>query len=108
MMVVEIGAGTYYGSMALVADGWHMSTHASALLISASDSAAGGIRGLWQLRIPLEGLGVVVYPDMFWLPHALSAFDSSGALKDPKLAERLGGVVRGYLEMAGKLSKPKA
>ncbi len=35
MMVVEIGAGTVYGSMALVADGWHMSTHASALLISA-------------------------------------------------------------------------
>ncbi|MDQ0563312.1 cation diffusion facilitator family transporter [Rhizobium mesoamericanum] len=35
MMVIEIGAGTYYGSMALVADGWHMSTHASALLISA-------------------------------------------------------------------------
>lgn len=35
MMVVEIGAGTFYGSMALVADGWHMSTHASALLISA-------------------------------------------------------------------------
>ncbi|MEK1894729.1 MAG: CDF family Co(II)/Ni(II) efflux transporter DmeF [Rhizobium sp.] len=35
MMVVEIGAGTYYGSMALVADGWHMSTHASALLITA-------------------------------------------------------------------------
>jgi len=35
MMVVEIGAGTMYGSMALVADGWHMSTHASALLISA-------------------------------------------------------------------------
>src|ERR1044072_4670641 len=35
MMVGELGAGTYYGSMALVADGWHMSTHASALLISA-------------------------------------------------------------------------
>ena len=35
MMVVEIGAGTIYGSMALVADGWHMSTHASAMLISA-------------------------------------------------------------------------
>src|ERR1700760_3252681 len=35
MMVVEIGAGTVYGSMALVADGWHMSTHASAFLISA-------------------------------------------------------------------------
>lgn len=35
MMVAEIAAGTAYGSMALVADGWHMSTHASALLISA-------------------------------------------------------------------------
>ncbi|OWV88027.1 cation transporter [Rhizobium sp. R635] len=35
MMVAEITAGTIYGSMALVADGWHMSTHASALLISA-------------------------------------------------------------------------
>lgn len=35
MMVVEIVAGTIYGSMALVADGWHMSTHAAALLIAA-------------------------------------------------------------------------
>ncbi len=35
MMVVEIIAGTIYGSMALVADGWHMSTHAAAMLIAA-------------------------------------------------------------------------
>jgi cation diffusion facilitator family transporter len=35
MMASEIVAGTHYGSMALVADGWHMSTHASAMLISA-------------------------------------------------------------------------
>ena len=35
MMVVEIVAGTIYGSMALTADGWHMSTHAAALTISA-------------------------------------------------------------------------
>ncbi|ABN78915.1 CDF family Co(II)/Ni(II) efflux transporter DmeF [Cereibacter sphaeroides] len=35
MMVIEIAAGTLYGSMALVADGWHMSTHAAALLITA-------------------------------------------------------------------------
>lgn len=35
MMVVEIVAGTWYGSMALVADGWHMSTHAAAMLIAA-------------------------------------------------------------------------
>ena len=35
MMVLEIAAGTIYGSMALVADGWHMSTHAGAMLIAA-------------------------------------------------------------------------
>lgn len=35
MMVAEITAGSIYGSMALVADGWHMSTHAGAMLIAA-------------------------------------------------------------------------
>ncbi len=35
MMVAEIVAGTIFGSMALVADGWHMSTHAAALGIAA-------------------------------------------------------------------------
>jgi cation diffusion facilitator family transporter len=35
MMVVEIVGGSLFGSMALVADGWHMSTHAAALGIAA-------------------------------------------------------------------------
>lgn len=35
MMVIEITAGSMFGSMALVADGWHMSTHAAAMLIAA-------------------------------------------------------------------------
>src|SRR6478736_4713693 len=35
MMVAEIAGGTLFGSMALVADGWHMSTHAAALAIAA-------------------------------------------------------------------------
>jgi len=35
MMVAEIAGGTLFGSLALVADGWHMSTHAAALTISA-------------------------------------------------------------------------
>lgn len=33
-MVVEIVAGTIYGSMALLADGWHMGTHAAAFCIT--------------------------------------------------------------------------
>ena len=36
MMVLEIGGGSLFGSLALVADGLHMSTHAAALLIAAA------------------------------------------------------------------------
>ena len=35
MMVVEITAGLLFRSMALLADGWHMSTHVTAFLIAA-------------------------------------------------------------------------
>src|SRR3984893_2149772 len=35
MMVAEIGGGLMFGSIALVADGMHMSTHAGALLLAA-------------------------------------------------------------------------
>lgn len=34
MMLAEIVGGTWYGSLAVVADGWHMSTHAAAIGIS--------------------------------------------------------------------------
>jgi cation diffusion facilitator family transporter len=36
MMVAEIVGGIVFGSMALLADGWHMSTHAAALGISGA------------------------------------------------------------------------
>jgi len=35
MMIVEIAGGVLFGSMALLADGWHMGTHAAALGITA-------------------------------------------------------------------------
>jgi cation diffusion facilitator family transporter len=40
MMVVEIVAGWWYNSMALLADGWHMSSHAVAIGLSAMAYAA--------------------------------------------------------------------
>lgn len=36
VMVAEIAGGWYYGSMALLADGWHMSSHALALGLSVA------------------------------------------------------------------------
>ena len=40
MMVVEIAAGWWFNSMALLADGWHMSSHAEAIGLSAFAYAA--------------------------------------------------------------------
>lgn len=75
----------------------------SALLLATSSGTVGGIRGLWQLRIPLEGLGVFVYPDMFALPNGGQAFAEDGALKEAPQAERLRKMVSGYLEHAARL-----
>jgi cation diffusion facilitator family transporter len=40
MMIVEIAAGWWFNSMALLADGWHMSSHAVAIGLSAFAYAA--------------------------------------------------------------------
>jgi NAD(P)H-dependent FMN reductase len=74
------------------------------LLLSASNSQIGGIRGLWQLRIPLEGLGVTLHPDMYALPWAKEQFDESGRLKELDRQERLVKTVGAYLVMARKLA----
>ncbi len=34
VMLIEIAAGSFYGSMALLADGWHMATHVAAFMIA--------------------------------------------------------------------------
>jgi NAD(P)H-dependent FMN reductase len=77
----------------------------SAFLMAASNGMIGGVRGLWQLRIPLEGCGVVVYPGMFPLSLAGQAFDEYGRLKEPQVEERLAKLLDGYLRMA-RLLKP--
>ena len=74
------------------------------VLLAASTSPVGGIRGLWALRVPLEGLGVTLYPGMFALAQAEQAFDERGKLKDPAVHERLAKLAQGYFVMGRKLS----
>jgi chromate reductase len=76
----------------------------SAFLLSASNGQIGGVRGLWQLRIPLEGLGVLVYPDMYTLPWADKAFGPDGKLIEPERQSRLASMMGGYLAVARKLA----
>lgn len=58
------------------------------LLMSASPSMVGGNRGLWALRVPFEHLGARIYPDMFSLAQAHTAFDDDGRIADVALQER--------------------
>ncbi len=69
------------------------------MLLSASPSMAGGNRGLWSLRIPLEHLGARVYPDMFSLAQAHQAFDPEGRITDRVLQERFDRSIGCFLEL---------
>lgn len=69
------------------------------LLLSASPSMAGGNRGLWALRVPLEHLGSRIFPDMFSLAMAHKAF-AVDDLADAALRGRLENTVRAFLSLA--------
>lgn len=69
------------------------------LLVSASPSMAGGNRGLWSLRVPLEHLGGRIYPDMFSLAQAHQAFTDAGRIANPTLQERFDHTVGCFLDL---------
>jgi chromate reductase, NAD(P)H dehydrogenase (quinone) len=69
------------------------------LLLSASPSLAGGNRGLWSLRMPLEHLGARMFPDMFSLAMAHKAFDGD-AIADATLQARFEKNVQAFLSLA--------
>ena len=68
-------------------------------LLSASPSMAGGNRGLWSLRVPLEHLGSRVYPDMFSLAQAHEAFGAEGRLADDLLQKRFVDTVGCFMDL---------
>jgi chromate reductase len=70
------------------------------LLLSASPGPVGGLRGLWALRIPLEGLGSHVYPDMFGLALANAALSDSDEIADAALRDRFARTLGGFLDLA--------
>ena len=69
------------------------------LLISASPSLAGGNRGLWALRMPLEHLGARIFPDMFSLSMAHKAF-ADDDLAELALRARFAKNMQAFLSLA--------
>lgn len=72
----------------------------AAALMAASPGALGGLRGLVHVRSILSSIGVLVIPDQIAVPKAFEAFDTGGALRDPKLQARvqaLGGSLAALL-----------
>jgi hypothetical protein len=60
---------------------------------------AGGNRGLWALRVPLEHLGARVYPDMFSLAQAHQAFAPDGSIANKELGARLEGTIVAFMDL---------
>jgi cation diffusion facilitator family transporter len=87
MMVVEIGAGWAYNSMALLADGWHMSSHVVALGLSfvayvAARRLAGHSHfsfGTWKIEI----LGSYTSAVLLMLVALLMVYQSVERLLSP-------------------------
>ena len=69
------------------------------LLLSASPSLAGGNRGLWALRMPLEHLGARIFPDMFSLAMAHKALVED-QIGDATLRERFEKNIQAFLSLA--------
>jgi cation diffusion facilitator family transporter len=88
MMVVEIGAGWWYNSMALLADGWHMSSHAVAIGLSAFAYAAARryaqdarfAFGTWKIEV-LGGFASAIF---LLGVAALMVFGSAERLLSPQ------------------------
>lgn len=103
-MAVEVGAGWWTGSLALLADGWHMGTHALALggavlayRLAARASARGGYAfGGWKIEV------LAAYTSGLLLLAAAAgiAWDAVGTLREPRpiaFGEAMGVAVLGLV-----------
>ena len=74
-----------------------------AAVMSASPGGLGGIRALPHLRYVLEGIGVLIIPEMLTLGNAHSAFEDDGTLKDEKFQERVDAMAQNLVRVTSKL-----
>ena len=74
-------------------------------LVSASNGALGGLRGLYHARWVLQTCGMIVIPQQKALSRAATAFDDAGQLVDPKERDAVYAVAQALVELAAKLAR---
>jgi NAD(P)H-dependent FMN reductase len=78
-------------------------------LLSASPGPGGGLRAMNQLRQFLQmAFQMIVVPQQFALGRAGEAFDEAGALRDPKTAQSVAGVVAAWATLAAALTATRS
>jgi cation diffusion facilitator family transporter len=103
-MGVELVAGYWSGSLALVADGWHMGTHAlalggAALAAHFSRRVRGSVRfafGGWKIEVlAAYSSGLLLLAVSVWI-----AIDAAGALRSPHPIAYLEAIIVAVLGLA--------
>jgi NAD(P)H-dependent FMN reductase len=75
----------------------------SAVLLAASPSPLGGLRGLYALRELLQNIRVTVHPEILAVRSAHEVI-TDGVVTDAKWAKKIGDLVKDYVAFAGKLA----
>jgi NAD(P)H-dependent FMN reductase len=72
-------------------------------LLSASNGALGGLRGLYHARWVLQTIGMIVLPGQKALSRAATAFDTEGNLLEEKELDGIRAVVAPLVDIARRL-----
>jgi NAD(P)H-dependent FMN reductase len=72
-------------------------------LVSASNGALGGLRGLYHARWVLQTCGMIVIPQQKALSKAGSAFDDAGNLVDEKERDAVFAVAKALVDLTAAL-----
>lgn len=86
-------------------DGLDWARNKPVAMVSASNGALGGLRGLYHARWTLQTCGTIVIPQQKALSKAATAFDEAGHLIDPKERDAVYAVAKALVDLAAALAR---
>ena len=86
-------------------DGLDWARNKPVALVSASNGALGGLRGLFHARWTLQICGMIVIPQQKALSKAATAFDDAGHLVDEKERDAVYAVAKALVDLTATMSR---